>query len=535
MTKGKQPVRCAIYTRKSSDEGLEQSFNSLDAQRAAGEAYVTSQASEGWTIIPTLYDDGGYSGGTMERPGLQALLNDIEGNRIDVVVVYKIDRLTRSLTDFSRIIETFDKAGTSFVSVTQSFNTKDSMGRLMLNVLLSFAQFEREVTGERIRDKIAASKAKGMWMGGNVPLGYDVPAAGTRTLQINKDEAETVRGIFSRYLELGSVHALQRDLTERKIFSKLRIYSTGRVSGGTPFSRGALFHLLRNRVYLGQIVHKDQVFEGEHDGIVDPELFERVQRKLDRNARRHSFAAEHRVAKAPLTGKLFDANSELMSPSFSRGRSNRVYRYYVSSSLQQGSSKCDDAIVQRLPATAIETIVSDTAARWLPHHEAPLDLIRAVRIADDGLVFEFAAKLADGVSRYLRGSELIIHSSAKVCCIKMPISLPLRGGRRLIIAKGKPDIRPDQTLIAALRRAHSLLGRDRKGMPLLETSPPAAYDRNLVRLAFLAPDIQRDIISGRQPASLNLQQLIKMDIPICWNEQRKALNWPSAQLTCSAE
>lgn len=276
MSKHCKEARCAVYTRKSSDEGLDQAFNSLDAQRAAGEAYITSQASEGWTIIPTPYDDGGYSGGTMERPGLRALLADIAAGHIDVVVVYKIDRLTRSLTDFSRIIDIFDRAGTSFVSVTQSFNTTDSMRRLMLNVLLSFAQFEREVTGERIRDKAAASKAKGMWMGGNLPLGYDLPAAGTRTLLVNEDEAARVRRIFTRYLEIGSVHALQRELASQGIVSKLRTISTGRTSGGQPFSRGALFHLLRNQIYLGKIVHKDQVFEGAHEGIVDPDQFEPV-------------------------------------------------------------------------------------------------------------------------------------------------------------------------------------------------------------------------------------------------------------------
>ncbi len=524
----KAAIRCAIYTRKSSDEGLDQSFNSLDAQRAAGEAYVTSQASEGWTIIPTLYDDGGFSGGTMERPGLQALLSDIEAGLIDVVVVYKIDRLTRSLTDFSRIIETFDQAGTSFVSVTQSFNTKDSMGRLMLNVLLSFAQFEREVTGERIRDKIAASKAKGMWMGGVPPLGYDPPTDGSRKLKVNAAEADQVRQIYTQYLELGSVHALQRELADQGIFSKLRTYSSGRTSGGTPFSRGALFHLLRNRIYLGKIVHKDQVFEGEHNGIVDPELFDRVQRKLDGNARRHNTAAQHRVTKAPLTGKLFDANGELMSPSFSRGRSNRVYRYYVSASLQRGSGKSDDAIVRRLPAPAIEAIISETAARWMPSEEHPLARIHAVRIADGGLVLDCPAKLAADIAQRLRGSERTIHSSAKLCRIHLPATLPLRGAQRLIIASGKPDIRPDPTLIAALRRAHSLLGRDRKGMPLIEISPSAAYLRMLLKLAFLAPDIQRGILEGRQPSSLNLQQLIKMDIPLCWKEQRNALNWPSA-------
>ncbi|MEP0191789.1 MAG: recombinase family protein [Erythrobacter sp.] len=527
MTKKKAVVRCAIYTRKSSDEGLEQEFNSLDAQRAAGEAYVTSQASERWVVIPTLYDDGGYSGGTMERPGLQALLSDIEAKRIDVVVVYKIDRLTRSLTDFSCIIETFDKSETSFVSVTQSFNTKDSMGRLMLNVLLSFAQFEREVTGERIRDKIAASKAKGMWMGGNPPLGYDRPKEGTHKLLVNEDEAETVRHIYSRYLKLGSVHALERELTAAGIVSKLRTYSTGRTTGGIPFSRGALFHLLRNPIYLGKIVHKDKLFEGEHDAIVDPDLFEPVQTKLNANSQRHRAAGENRVTKALLTGKLFDANGEAMSPSFSRGRSGQTYRYYVSASLQQGGANHDDGTVRRLPASAIETLVNETAGRWLPHERVPLASLIAVRITENGLVFEADGKLADGITRHLQDSEQIVYSSAKLCRIHVPISLPLRGGQRLIIAKNKPDIRPDPALIAALRRAHSLLKRDRQGMPFLEVSPTQAYNRNLIRLAFLAPDIQRDILKGRQPSFLNLQQLVKMDIPLCWTEQRKVLNWPS--------
>ena len=462
----------------------------------------------------------------MDRPGLKALLKDIEAGHIDVVVVYKIDRLTRSLTDFSRIIETFDAAGTSFVSVTQSFNTKDSIGRLMLNVLLSFAQFEREVTGERIRDKIAASKAKGMWMGGSLPLGYDRPKAGSHKLLVNEAEAETVRHIYARYCELGSVHALQRELTKQGFVSKLHTYSNGTTSGGLPFSRGALFHLLRNRTYLGKIVHKDKVHEGEHDGIVDPELFERAQAKLNANSRRYKAAAETRVTKALLTSKLFDQTGEVMSPTFSRGRSGRVYRYYVSASLQQGGSQSDDKIVQRLSAPAIEKLVSETASRWLPREEQSLNSISAIRIADRGLIFECPAKLADDIAQYLNDGEEIIHSSSKLCRIHVPVALPLRGGKRLIIANTKPDIRPDQKLIAALRRAHSLLGRDRNGMPLLDASPPSAYNRNLIRLAFLAPNIQRDILEGRQPPSLNLQHLVTMEIPLCWNEQRKLLDWP---------
>ncbi|WP_246450470.1 recombinase family protein [Sphingomonas rhizophila] len=252
--------RCAIYTRKSSEEGLEQGFNSLDAQREASEAYILSQACEGWVALPELYDDGGYSGGSMERPGLQQLLVDVRAGKIDVVVVYKIDRLTRSLADFARIVETFDAAHVSFVSVTQAFNTTSSMGRLTLNVLLSFAQFEREVTGERIRDKIAASKAKGMWMGGLAPLGYDLPTNGSRALVVNEAEAEVVRSIFRTYLDLQSVHRLLVHLEQEGIRSKMRVTAKGRKLGGQPFSRGAMFHLLQNRVYVGDIVHKSQTF-----------------------------------------------------------------------------------------------------------------------------------------------------------------------------------------------------------------------------------------------------------------------------------
>ena len=291
----------------------------------------------------------------MDRPGLTALLTDIEAGRIDVVVVYKIDRLTRSLTDFSKIVEIFEKADCSFVSVTQSFNTTNSMGRLMLNVLLSFAQFEREVTGERIRDKIAASKKRGMWMGGRPPLGYDLPAKDSRKLEVNKGEAQIVRHIFKRYLELGSVHALERDLTANGYRSKIHVTKKGKTSGGQPFSRGALFHLLRNRIFLGQIVHKDEVHDGLHDAIIEQDLFDRVQQQLTANARRVRKRSVTRMSKAPLTGKLFDANGEPMSPTFSRGKSGKSYRYYVSASLQQGASPGAEGLVQRLPCLCHRT------------------------------------------------------------------------------------------------------------------------------------------------------------------------------------
>lgn len=524
MSKVGKTVRCAIYTRKSSDEGLDQAFNSLDAQRAAGEAYITSQAGEGWAIIPIPYDDGGYSGGTMERPGLKALLADIEAGRIDVVVVYKIDRLTRSLTDFSRIIETFDKAGTSFVSVTQSFNTTDSMGRLMLNVLLSFAQFEREVTGERIRDKIAASKAKGMWMGGNLPLGYDLPAAGTRTLLVNEKEAGAVRHMFNRYLEVGSVHALQRELGEQGLVSKLRTFSTGRTSGGQPFSRGALFHLLRNQIYLGKIVHKDQVFEGAHDGIVDSDLFARVQARLDAQVQRHSTDAKQRAQKAPLTGKLFDAAGEPMSPAASRGKLGRTYRYYVSASLQQGLRTADPDMIQRISAPEIERIISEAIRRWSLRVDDPFAITRSVHLSRSGLQLTLeAAHYANLVIR-LADNEIILDRTSDRVTVLLPIIFPARGGRHLMArAQGRPP-QQDRVLIAALRKAHAMIATER-GLPTMETAPTSPYDRNILRLAFLAPDIQQAILDGRQPHHLNLEALKSIDLPLSWSQQREMLRF----------
>ena len=337
-TEPAKPLRlcCALYTRKSSEEGLDQAFNSLHAQREACEAYVASQAGEGWRALPAAYDDGGFSGGAMERPALRQLLADIAAGRIDIVVVYKIDRLTRSLADFARIVELFDTHKVSFVSVTQAVNTTTSMGRLTLNVLLSFAQFEREVTGERIRDKIAASKKKGMWMGGTLPLGYDRPTdAATRAFVVNDAEAATVRLMFTTYLELGSVHVLQRSLVERKIRSKAYVTKTGKACGDLPFSRGELFYLLRNPVYRGIMVHKTSVMPGIHPAVIEADLFERVQASLDANARRHQ-ARPNRVVSAALTGRIFDADGVAMSPTFSHGARGQVYRYYVSASLQQG-------------------------------------------------------------------------------------------------------------------------------------------------------------------------------------------------------
>src|SRR5215472_12046899 len=303
-------VRCAIYTRKSSEEGLEQEFNSLQAQREACEAFINSQRHEGWGCLPACYDDGGFSGATMDRPALQRLLADIIAGRVDTVVVYKIDRLTRSLTDFAKIVEILDARGASFVSVTQQFNTTTSMGRLTLNVLLSFAQFEREVIGERIRDKIAASKRKGMWMGGVPPLGYRVE---DRKLVIIDSEAETVRALFLRYAELGSVRLLKNDLDARGINSKAWTNASGRITGGKPFSRGALYLILQNRTYLGEIVHNGRSHPSGHTPIIDQPLWDTVQAQLAANTAERTSGTRIRQPSL-LTGMLFDCSGNAMTP-----------------------------------------------------------------------------------------------------------------------------------------------------------------------------------------------------------------------------
>lgn len=340
-------LRCAIYTRVSSDQGLEQDFNSLDAQREAAEAYIKSQAHEGWKLRRDRYDDGGFSGGSMERPALQKLLADIIAGRIDVVVVYKVDRLTRALADFAKLVELFDAHKVSFVSVTQSFNTTSSMGRLTLNVLLSFAQFEREVTGERIRDMIAASKRKGIWMGGVVPLGYRVEA---RKLLVDAPEAILVRLIFARYLELGSLPALQRELRERCIRTRSRQLTSGRIIGGVPLTNGPLAHILKNRLYLGELNHRGKSYPADHAAIIAVDLFEAVQRKLAENLNRRDIWRSR--SEALLLGKIFDDRGNKMSPSHTLKKGVR-YRYYVSSPLVQGRKE-EMGSVKRIPAAEVE-------------------------------------------------------------------------------------------------------------------------------------------------------------------------------------
>jgi DNA invertase Pin-like site-specific DNA recombinase len=335
-------LRCAVYTRKSSEEGLDQEFNSLDAQREACEAYVASQRPEGWVLVPDRYDDGGVSGGTLERPALQRLLRDVEAGLVDVVVVYKIDRLSRSLTDFSRLVELFEGHHVTFVSVTQSFNTTTSMGRLTLNILLSFAQFEREVIGERIRDKFAASRRKGMWMGGTVPLGYRVE---NRKLLIHEEEAATIRMIFERFLQTGSATVLARTLHAEGITSR----------SGRPIDKGMLYKLINNRVYIGDAVHKGQSYPGEHQAIIEQALWDKVHAILKRSPRSRAANARSQTP-ALLKGLIFSPDGQAMSPTHTR-KNGRLYRYYVTQSvLKLGPDTCP---IRRIPAGQIEQTVVD--------------------------------------------------------------------------------------------------------------------------------------------------------------------------------
>jgi site-specific DNA recombinase len=554
------PKRCAIYTRKSSEEGLEQDFNSLHAQREACEAFIKSQAGEGWRLIKTAYDDGGLSGGTMERPGLQRLLADIREKRVDVVVVYKVDRLTRALADFAKMVEVFDAHGVSFVAVTQQFNTTTSMGRLTLNVLLSFAQFEREVTGERIRDKIAASKRKGMWMGGTVPTGYDVRE---RRLIVNPTEAATVREIYARYLELGSIRLLKQELDRRGIVSKIRLSKAGIQSGGRPFSRGALYELLSNPVYVGEIRHRKDRHPGQHEAIVDRELWDKVQRLLSERAA-HPRGQSTRAVPNLLAGKLFDEAGE---PLYVCGatKGQRWYRYYVSRRLiRSPADQSKDG--WRLAAPEVERAVKSAAAQLLKDHAAigavlheadfsAQELVGALKSIDahrlhlesDG---DIATAIADAIQRIdLRrdGFELtldlkplvadqpIVREGARLTIKRLvPLQLRRRGVELRIVMQGEAAAgrsKIDPLLLKAIvrgRRWFAELAAHRAADTLEIAKREGlcdSYVRRLIPLAFLAPAIVEAICSGRQPTDLTAERLTRRArlLPYQWAEQQKAL------------
>ena len=504
--------RCAIYTRKSTEEGLDQNFNSLDAQREACGAYILSQTHEGWEPTGEHYDDGGYSGGSMDRPGLRQLLEDVEAGKIDIIVVYKVDRLTRSLADFARMVDVLDKHGASFVSVTQAFNTTNSMGRLTLNVLLSFAQFEREVTGERIRDKIAASKARGMWMGGTVPLGYEVR---DRKLIIVPAEADKVRHIFGRYLALGSVYALQAELAADGVLTKSRVLKDGRNYGDKNFSRGALYQMLRNPIYRGEITHRGNIYPGEHDEIVDAETFALVSHRLDGNRVEHKHAA---YAEHPslFAGIVWDSDGRRLTPNHANKAGVR-YRYYIS---RKDKERLDLPIV-RVPAGDLENLlilqlqrhggVSWTGPR--PSRELILATIRKVTVHLDRVAIEFV------------GSDEPV---------SIPATLVRCSGEKRIAAAPEHYAHPrqDAALIKLVVRAHQA----RKALaepenPSLDAAASSMrvstpYFCSLLRLAHLAPDIAIAILDGRQPAHLNRQFLARINsLPIDWQGQREMLGF----------
>jgi site-specific DNA recombinase len=512
--------RCAIYTRKSTEEGLEQAFNSLDAQREACAAFILSQTHEGWELVGEHYDDGGWSGGNMARPALQQLLADVAAGKVDVIVVYKVDRLTRSLADFARIVEAMDKAGASFVSVTQAFNTTTSMGRLTLNVLLSFAQFEREVTSERIRDKVAASKRKGMWMGGPVPLGYKL---GKRKLLVNENEAEAVRLIFRRYMELRSVGALADELAAAGIRSKVRHYSNGRSVGGVAFSRGLLAQLLQNPIFIGKVPYRGELYQGEHQAIIDADVWEEVQRVLATNRRER---LQGRRARSPslLTGLITDADGRPMTPVFT-AKGSRQHRYYVTR-LKPGE---DSRTAWRVPAGEIDRVVLDCTAKLMTRRAGeelhsgdrafPVDLARL------SVPEQRAALLEEKVQVRLGSSELVMTIGDDAAQhVAIGARLARRGNEmKLVIpADGSPG-EADPVLLKLI--AHAKVARE--AVMTATTDPMVShYSKRhlwqLLRLNWLAPDIVAAIVEGRQPPSLTGRRLLRAaDVPLSWGEQRR--------------
>jgi DNA invertase Pin-like site-specific DNA recombinase len=529
-------IRCAIYTRKSSDEGLEQEFNSLDAQREACESYILSQRGLGWMASPKRYDDGGLSGGTMERPALATLLADIEKGKVDLVIVYKVDRLTRSLTDFAKIVAVFDGQDVPFVSVTQQFNTTTSMGRLTLNMLLAFAQFEREVTSERIRDKIAASKRKGMWMGGLPPLGYDVRE---KRLVANRNEAETVRTLFRLYLERGTVKKLVEEAGSLGLVTKRRIRADGEQTGGQSFTRGHLYQLLTNPVYVGEVAHKGATYPGQHDAIVEREL-------------------------------VYDETGDRLSPTHANKKGRR-YCYYISKRLMHRSGSIEGG--WRLPAKELDRPVAQTVSDFLRDEIRITDALdltgaapdrirtilrRAVAVADDlsherpesqrRLLHRLLHRVTihpDSIHIALTRSGLgslvfgktpnTVAHSEDLIELTVPAVLRRRGVEaKLVISPAQGEIAaPDKSSIAMLVRAHRWLDQLAKGEvgSVLEIARRDKFDASevsrTIRLAFLAPDIVEAILAGRQPVELTPRRLMRDELPLDWRRQRRLLGFPA--------
>ncbi|MBW7835358.1 MAG: recombinase family protein [Sphingomonadales bacterium] len=554
-------LRCAIYTRKSTEEGLEQDFNSLHAQREACEAYIKSQSSEGWKCLPNTYDDGGYSGGSMERPGLKQLLADIDLGKVDVVVVYKVDRLTRSLMDFAQIVQKLEAKGVSFVSVTQSFNTTSSMGRLTLNVLLSFAQFEREVTAERIRDKIAASKQKGMWMGGPVPLGYDLEH---RQLLVNEAEAITVRWLYDTYLEVRCVRELKIKADQLGLSSKHYTQQSGKVVGGHTFARGQLYHILNNPLYLGKIRHKDKLHDGQHEAILSQDTWDKVQALLTEN-----WGKRRQIRNTPSHGWvariLIDSLGDPMVASHSR-KQGRIYRYYISSSLTH--KKSDPAHGWRLPAKEIEGIVLKavqsflndpvkvlnavgvakiTAALMAQTQQAAMRLIQAISSASLANLATLLRPLIHQVQVNLY--EVVIKIDTRQLCdilgihadpeaasinhtITLPVQLKRRGAEMRIVIPGQEQhtTKRDEKLVTLIAQSHHWFEQIKARISIKEIAEAnnihVADISRVMPLAFLAPEIATAILNGNHPVDLTAEKLKRLrPLPHLWSEQKHALGF----------
>lgn len=537
-------TRCAIYTRKSSEEGLEQEFNSLDAQREACEAYVTSQKHEGWVALADHYDDGGISGGTLECPALKRLMQDIDDGLVDQIVVYKIDRLTRSLGDFAKLVDRLDAANASFVSVTQSFNTATSMGRLTLNVLLSFAQFEREVTAERIRDKIAASKKKGMWMGGMVPLGYNATG---RTLEINVDEAETVRTLFELYHKLGTVREVACQAAILGLRSKKRKSAKSVLYGDINMDRGHIHHILTNPIYAGRIRHRDKIYEGLHEAIIEPAVWDNVQVKLQEKAAHRRGEGKKVKDPSPLIGKLFDETGDRFTPSHSNKRGRR-HRYYVSHRLvKQAGEK--DLSGWRLPAQQLEQQIAKTMLEHLAIAATPamvkdLTSEEIVRIRAEAEVVGLKQKklfaLIGRIDIAAGSMKILLDVAAMVDLLQTepdrltpesmnitrPFQMRKRGVEtRLIIGNKSPEL--DEALIRNIAKAHRWFAMIKSGKTFDEIAAKEATSKRriqqVIEWALLAPDIVRMIVEGCQPVGLTSNWLLRHTLPTDWDEQRKLI------------
>ena len=521
MTALSKPIRCAIYTRVSTDAGLDQEFNSLDAQYDAASAYIRSQAHARWTLVRTRYDDGGFSGGSTDRPALQRLLADVRARKVQIIVVYKVDRLTRSLADFAKLVELFDAHGVSFVSVTQQFNTTTSMGRLTLNVLLSFAQFEREVTAERIRDKVAASKRKGLWVGGMVPLGYELKDG---KLSIVEDEADRIRLIFERYIALGSVNRLVLELRERNIRTKIRRLSNGNTRGGVLFTQGPLFYILRNRFYIGEVVYKGEICPGPQPPLIDRALFDAVQKRLTEQ-RPHNVRTRSRN-EATLRGLLFDSAGNRMVPTHATKHGVR-YRYYVSQPYLRGYAKPPPGAIIRVPATDIERAVTNGVEE---HRQQIADVTR-IEVRKSALALwlkasgekQADADAADHCAAVLRAPSLLIPWTKPPSKRFKDILLPADTERHRV----RPiKFERRAALLKSIARGRAWLDEIISNRATVETI--AARQKCSVRhvnmtisMAFIAPGLVKAAVEGRLPRGIGVAAL--RDMPAEWSLQFERL------------